>query len=299
MVLDELNRKFEDLNKAIQEANLEFYYIGFLSNAPATIIPGVIFTETDKNGNVIKEEKADDIVLDTPGEIRKLIEWIEEAMTLLKEYKEQADKLENTIDGLIEYAENEAREGEYDNIIGAKAIGHAIEIKFLNGYIPQDRYKQFEKRLKNIRHLSPFAHNIPRGTMQMRPTPRPGSVTNTPEVEEIIENQDAVNSVNLENVKACFRFDNEYFKNQLRTSINICGKIQANYALLEIALEESQRLKTYGQHSIFLTALKEWGLLRLDYTKTFNSVKEKYRQKDALNDSNKQLLATLKDCFKD
>lgn len=186
MILDELNKRFEALNNSIEEANIVEFYLSILSKAPNIIIPGFILSTTDKSGNEIIKEKLDDMVVDTSSEIQRLVEWIEDAMILLKEYKKQADKLENTIDGLIEYAENEARVGEYDNIIGAKAIGHAIEIKFLNGYIPQDRYKQFEKRLKNIRHLSSFAYNMPRNSMSndaVRPTPQPIAESNEPEEE--------------------------------------------------------------------------------------------------------------------
>lgn len=188
MNLDELNKKFEDLNNTLKKSNLEDYYLKFLSNAPTTIIPGASFTITDQNGIVISQEKAGDIVIDTAGEIRGLIGHLEEAMTLLKEYKQQAEKLEHTIDGLIKYAENEAAVGQYDNIIGAKVIGHAIETKFLYGYIPQDRFKQFEKRLTNIRHLSLLSKNLPSTNRHVEATvPAPQQITDSNEQDEELD----------------------------------------------------------------------------------------------------------------
>ena len=90
MILDELNKRFEVLNNSVEEANIVEFYLSILSKAPNTIIPGVTFTTTDKSGNEIIKEKLDDIVVDTSSEIQRLVEWIEDAMILLKEYKKQA-----------------------------------------------------------------------------------------------------------------------------------------------------------------------------------------------------------------
>ena len=112
---------------------------------------------------------------------------LNESRQLLCEYVATSTQfITKMVDGLIEYAENEVVVGQYDNIIGAKAIGHAIEIKFLNGYIPQDSYRQFEDRLKKIRHLSPYAYNTQSNNMSnevVSPTPHPIAESNEPEEE--------------------------------------------------------------------------------------------------------------------
>lgn len=224
--------------------------------------------------------------------IEHYIDMLDRAENLLEEFSKQSLNVKNLIEGFMLYAENKVSSGGHYNIVEAKAIVNALEVKSSNDYLPRGILKDFESRRSIIRNLI---------------TPPIDTSSNTTafdsfgklEEEEIIENIDAVNSENLENVNSYFRFTTTYFRNQLVEAINLCGKTQSNYALLEVALEESNRVKTYGQHSIFLTALKEWDLLSLDYDRTQNSVKDKYGKKDKWNTKNKQLLAALKDCFKD
>lgn len=309
MTLDELNQQFENLNNAIQKANLEDFYLYVLREAPDIILPGGTMTTTDENGKVIRQEKIDDTVIDTAGEIRGLIGHLEEAMTLLKEYKQQAEKLEHTIDGLIEYAENEAAVGQYDNIIGAKAIGHAIETKFLYGYIPQDRFKQFEKRLSKIRHLSTFACDTHRNNLSVD-SPKPINLqqTNTGVCTSVgisqIQHEDEeldceITEAQKSIVETYFLYTSQYFKEQLQNAIIYCGSTKKRYAFLEMALEKAGRVKGSADHLPFVRALEAWGLID-DYNNYYSSVKSEYvSDVKHLRAKDKQVYDRIMEFFKD
>lgn len=223
-------------------------------------------------------------------ESRKLDDLLERAEKLLEEFSKQSLDIKKLIEGLILYAENKVRSGGHYNIVEAKAIVNALEVKSSNDYLPHGILLDFETRRSKIRNLE-------------TPPNRTSSTKTTIEhVEEEVEEEinDRNTEENTEDFEnEYFKFNSEFFRKQLKEAISLCGKVQANYALLEVALEDSGRVKKYGQHTIFLTALKDWNLLPLDYENTLKSVKVKYAKRDILNDSNTKLLTALKNCFKD
>lgn len=267
---------FEELHK-----NLEAYY-GYRDAIFKTIY--------DSYAKIDNDSQDWEALFDIKEiESLQLDDLLERAEKLLEEFSKQSFNVKKIIEGLMLYAENKVSSGGHYNIVEAKAIVNALEVKSSNDYLPHGILKDFETRRRNIRNME-------------TPPNRTSSTTTIEhgidDVEE--ETNDRNTEANTEDFEnEYFKFNSEFFRKQLKEAISLCGKVQANYALLEVALEDSGRVKKYGQHTIFLTALKDWNLLPLDYENTLKSVKVKYAKKNIWNDSNTKLLTALKNCFKD
>lgn len=68
-----------------------------------------------------------------------------------------------------------------------------------------------------------------------------------------------------ESVKSCFRIANDYVKEQVEAIVNDFYLGQSvNLAMIEVALYDHGQLKKRNEHTTFVRALKDWGILSSD-----------------------------------
>jgi len=96
--------------------------------------------------------------------------------------------------------------------------------------------------------------------------------TSTVEVEEMKEeSKKGVSEGNSsseevpESVKACFRIANNYVREQVETIVNefYLGE-HVNLAMIEVTLFDHGQLKKRNEHTTFVRALRDWGILSSD-----------------------------------
>lgn len=83
-----------------------------------------------------------------------------------------------------------------------------------------------------------------------------------------------------ESVKACFRFTSEFVKHQIATIVNdFYLNRPVNLAMIEVTLFDHGQLKKRNEHTAFVRALKDWGILSsdIDIRKTANGMATKFK----------------------
>ena len=83
-----------------------------------------------------------------------------------------------------------------------------------------------------------------------------------------------------ESVKACFRIANDYVKEQVGAIVNdfYLGE-HVNLAMIEVTLFDHGQLKKRNEHTTFVRALKDWGILssEVDVAKAASGMSSKLR----------------------
>ena len=104
------------------------------------------------------------------------------------------------------------------------------------------------------------------------------------EVTEEVQENDFNISKKLEipkSVKACFRIANNYVREQVEAIVNDFYLGQAvNLAMIEIALFDHGQLQKRNEHTAFVRALRDWGILPedIDIAKTARGMASKLRK---------------------
>lgn len=83
-----------------------------------------------------------------------------------------------------------------------------------------------------------------------------------------------------ESVKACFHFTSEFVKHQIVTIVNdFYLNRSVNLAMIEVTLFDHGQLKKRNEHTAFVRALKDWGILSsdVDVAKTASGMASKLR----------------------
>lgn len=83
-----------------------------------------------------------------------------------------------------------------------------------------------------------------------------------------------------ESVKACFRIANDYVREQVEAIVNDFYLGQAvNLAMIEVALFDHGQLQKRNEHTAFVRALRDWGILPadIDIAKTARGMASKLR----------------------
>jgi hypothetical protein len=83
-----------------------------------------------------------------------------------------------------------------------------------------------------------------------------------------------------ESVKACFRIANDYVREQVEAIVNDFYLGQAvNLAMIEVTLFDHGQLQKRNEHTSFVRALKDWGILPndIDIAKTARGMASKLR----------------------
>lgn len=85
---------------------------------------------------------------------------LEQAELLLKQCAEEALNIENLVEGLIKYAENNIEKNNHNSVIEAQGISQALAEKGANEYLPPGLLKKFEERREKIRKhpIPPLQH---------------------------------------------------------------------------------------------------------------------------------------------
>lgn len=83
-----------------------------------------------------------------------------------------------------------------------------------------------------------------------------------------------------QSVKACFRIANDYVREQVEAIVNDFYLGQAvNLAMIEVALFDHGQLQKRNEHTAFVRALRDWGILPadIDIAKTARGMASKLR----------------------
>ncbi len=234
---------------------------------------------------------------------------LEQAELLLKQCAEEALNIENLVEGLIKYAENNIEKNNHNSVIEAQGISQALAEKGANEYLPPGLLKKFEERREKIRKhpIPPLQHAYHEAQPAQTSTFAYGAQQNNLSVEASLPaNSHKEEEVDCESneeqksiVKQYFLYTSAYFKEQLQNAINYCGDTKKRYAFLEMALEKSGRVRGNGDHLLFVKALEAWGFIE-NHKNYYSSVKSNHKS-DAryLNAKDKQVYDRIMECFKD
>ena len=132
-------------------------------------------------------------------------------------------------------------------------------------------------------HGTEFVANKYVYTNERTSKPKFSNIEDAVEVtDEELDNSSDNSSTHIipESVKACFRIANEYVREQVEAIVNdfYLGE-HVNLAMIEVALFDHGQLLKRNEHTAFVRALRDWGILSadIDVTKTASGMASKLR----------------------
>ncbi|MBR4129063.1 MAG: hypothetical protein IKT92_06305 [Bacteroidaceae bacterium] len=156
MKTSDLENKYCDLCDSIDEDDLQNFYNNYLIEAPDFFVEEGWYSIGNPGDEFYEEGRIESKHIKTTMEFEKLINLLKEAMDVLRCYRRKVIMHERALDGVLEYAENEAKAGQYENIISARALGNAFAINFDSAMrIGCDLMEGFNDRVLYLQHLAP------------------------------------------------------------------------------------------------------------------------------------------------